>query len=83
MAKASSGATRVWFLSTRRRASILAGGHLERLAMVRFLTFPPSRQPSRRRMAGGELRLGTVSMYMVTDLPDISCNVQRNILVTW
>ena len=26
MAKASSGATRVWFLSTRRRASILAGG---------------------------------------------------------
>jgi hypothetical protein len=24
----------------------------------------PSRQPSRRRMAGGELRLGTVSMYM-------------------
>jgi len=24
----------------------------------------PSRQPSRRRMAGGELRLGTMAMYM-------------------
>ena len=44
--------------------SILAFGHFERLARVRFLTFPPTRHPSRRRMAGGEFRLGTVSMYM-------------------
>ena len=64
MSKASSRPTRGSFLSTRRRASTLAFGHLERLAKVRFLTLPPSRQPSRRRMAGGELRLGTISIYM-------------------
>ena len=33
-------------------------------ARVRLWTFLPSRRPSRRRMAGGELRLGTVSTYM-------------------
>ena len=64
MSKASSRPTNGSFLSTRRRASTFAFGHLERLARVRFLTLPPSRQPSRSRMAGGELRLGTVSMYM-------------------
>ena len=31
---------------------------------VRLRVLEPSRQPSRRRMAGGELRLRTVSMYM-------------------
>jgi hypothetical protein len=34
------------------------------LAKVGLRVLLPSRQPSRRRMAGGELRLGTVSMYM-------------------
>ena len=46
----------------------LVRGHLERLAMVRLRTRLPSRQPSRRRMAGRELRLGTVSMYMATSI---------------
>jgi hypothetical protein len=32
--------------------------------MVRFLTRPPSRMLSRRRIAGGELRFGTMSIYM-------------------
>jgi hypothetical protein len=31
---------------------------------VRLWVFLPTRQASRSRMAGGELRLGTVSMYM-------------------
>jgi hypothetical protein len=35
-------------------------------ARVRFLTLPFSRKASRRRMAGGELRLGMVAMYMPT-----------------
>ena len=39
-------------------------GQSERLARVRLRVLLPSRQPSRRRIAGGELRLGTVSMYM-------------------
>ena len=64
MSKASSRPTSGSSLSSRRRMSILPLGHLERLARVRFLTLPFSRQPSRRRMAGGEFRLGTVSMYM-------------------
>ncbi len=50
-------------LSTRRRASTLAGGQWERLAKVRFRTLRPSRQPSHRRMASGEFRFGTVSIY--------------------
>src|SRR5947208_2387750 len=33
-------------------------------ATVRLRVFWPSRQASRRRTAGGELRLGTASMYM-------------------
>src|SRR5205807_2556049 len=49
---------------TRRKVSILSGGQSERLATVRLRVFWPSRQASRRRTAGGELRLGTTSMYM-------------------
>ncbi len=37
---------------------------LERLARVRFLTVPASRQDSRSRMAGGDERLGMDSIYM-------------------
>src|SRR2546429_2822312 len=33
---------------------------------VRFFTLPFSRKDSRRRMAGGELRLGMVEMYIPT-----------------
>ena len=39
-------------------------GQAERLARVRLTTRPPRREDSRRRMAGGELRLGTASTYM-------------------
>ena len=49
---------------TARRASTLAGGQWERLAMVRLWTLPFSRKLSRRRIAGGELRLGTTATYM-------------------
>src|SRR3989442_2973340 len=52
--------------NTRRSRSTFAGGQWLRLARVRFLTFPPSRYPSRRRIAGGDPRLGTVAMYMPT-----------------
>ena len=54
-------------LSSARRPSTSVGGHLERLARVRFLTLPAARKDSRRSTAGGELRLGTLSMYMATE----------------
>jgi hypothetical protein len=41
-----------------------AGGQLLRLRIVRFLTLPPARKDSGNRMAGGELRFGTASIYM-------------------
>ena len=41
--------------------------------------FLPSRQPSRRRMAGRELRLGTVSMYMGAMIHHINHVVKENI----
>ena len=39
---------------------------LGEIGEVRLRIFLPSRQPSRTRMAGGEFRLGTTSMYMGT-----------------
>jgi hypothetical protein len=39
-------------------------GQLVRLQSVRFLTLPFSRYDYRNRMAGGESRFGTASMYM-------------------
>src|SRR5205823_2815235 len=45
-----------------------AGFQWERLARVRFFTLPFSRKDSRRRMAGGDLRLGMVEMYIPTYL---------------
>ena len=48
-------------------AAFEEGTHLERLAKVRFLTLPKSsRQDSRKRTAGGELRWGTMSTYMTS-----------------
>src|SRR6266478_371409 len=64
VASRSWGETRGSSRSKRRKVSIFSGGQSERLAKVRLRVLSPSRQPSRRRMAGGELRLGTVSMYM-------------------
>ena len=48
--------------STARICSIASSGSFVMLAMVRFRTFPPSRQDSRIRIVGGEPRFGTVSI---------------------
>ena len=64
MTKASSGRTKRWPLCARRRFSTFSGGQPVRLA--RFfsctLALAPSRWPSRSRIAGRELRFGTVSI---------------------
>src|SRR4029450_9012135 len=52
-------------------------GHLERLARVRLRTLPPSRKDSRSKIAGGELRLGTRSIYMNTKYTNILCILQE------
>src|SRR5215468_5265409 len=59
-----SAATATPPFSSVRKPSTSAVGQAERLARVRFLTRPCSRKLSRNRMAGGEPRLGTDSMYM-------------------
>src|SRR5881398_482133 len=74
----SCGETRGSSCSRRRKASIFSLGQSERLAKVRWRVFLPSRQPSRRRMAGGELRLGTTAIYMRT-LTNINPNLSREI----
>src|SRR5207237_2260752 len=74
----SCGETRGSSCSRRRNASIFSLGRAERLAKVRWRVFLPSRQPSRRRMAGGELRLGTTAIYMRT-LTNINPNLSREI----
>src|SRR5213080_5138621 len=74
----SCGETRGSSCSRRRKASIFSLGQSERLAKVRWRVFLPSRQPSRRRMAGGELRLGTTAIYMrtLTNInPDLSIEI--------
>ena len=63
-------------LQQRPKPSTSAAGHAERLARVRFLTRPFSRKLSRNRMAGGELRLGTDSIYMAPLLA--RCHVYYN-----
>src|ERR1700716_2209044 len=52
-------------------------GQSVRLARVRCLTLPSWRKDSRRRMHGGELRLGTVSIYMATQIPINTCIKQE------
>src|SRR6059058_2353853 len=74
----SCGETRGSSCSRRRKASIFSLGQSERLAKVRWRVFLPSRQPSRRRMAGGELRIGTTAIYMRT-LTNINPNLSREI----
>src|SRR5262249_62390699 len=66
MSNAEAAAVGVSPLRTCRKASICVAGQCERLAMVRLRTLPCSRKLSRRRMAGGELRLGTTATYMST-----------------
>jgi hypothetical protein len=50
--------------STRLSASTLASGQCVRLASVRLLTLPPSRQFSRKSTAGGDERFGTRVTYI-------------------
>src|ERR1700732_3339327 len=64
------------------RPSITSAGSDERLGRVRFLTLLASREDSRSRIAGGELRLGTCSMYMNTNKSKSSGKMQEND-VTW
>ena len=51
----------------RRKASMRRRGQEVMLAMVRFLTLPFSRKDSRRRTAGGEVRLGISATYMCSE----------------
>src|SRR5208282_5233460 len=65
MANGSSpGGSAVPPLRMMRSPSTCSAGQPVRLRSVRFLTLPSSRKVSRRSTAGGELRLGTVSIYM-------------------
>src|SRR3972149_9209762 len=64
MKKTSEGRTRVSPGGRGWRASILWPGQSERLARVCLWVLSPSRQERRRRMAGGDVRLRTRSMYM-------------------
>ena len=61
-----SSATATPPFSRVRNPSTRVVGQSDRLARVRFLTRPFSRKLSRNRMAGGELRLGTDSIYMAS-----------------
>src|SRR6267142_5319389 len=83
MWKASEGATRDSPLRTRRRESIWAAGQEERLARVRLTTLAPWRRLWRRRMAGGELRLGTDSIYMGKAYYTNTNKNKRKLLYTW
>ena len=53
-------------LSARSSLSTLCPGQRDRLARVRVLTLPSSRKLSRNSTAGGDPRLGTLVMYMIT-----------------
>jgi hypothetical protein len=67
-------------LERERCASILWSGQSLRLARVRFLTLPASRYGLRNKTAGGELRLGTRSMYMATQsrpTRTLTCDTSR------
>jgi Transposase len=78
-----SAATATPPFSSVRKPSTSAVGQAERLARVRFLTRPWSRKLSRNRMAGGEPRLGTDSIYMALFLALNQCVYQENMPITW
>ena len=64
MASCARAFTSVSPRKMRRTASIAAGGRCDRLASVRLRVVVPSRCDSRNKIAGGEVRLGSVSIYM-------------------
>src|SRR5678815_5745937 len=64
-------------LRARRRASMRSGAQEVRFARVRVRTLSPSRKDSRKRMAGGELRLGTAVIYMSVCISDMQQLVKK------
>src|SRR5436305_13258771 len=75
-----SAATAAPPFSSVRKPSTRGVGQSDRLAKVRFLTRPLSRKLSRNRMAGGELRLGTASIYMALRLSHENTKRKLNLL---
>ncbi|RLF58376.1 MAG: hypothetical protein DRN37_05115 [Thermoplasmata archaeon] len=67
----------------RRRASTFSFGQFVKFAMVRLRIFLPSLHPSLSRMAGRELRFGTVSIYMATYIQYINHHVKLKLHITW
>ena len=65
-AKTSSFGTNATPRNARRKASTASGGHVERWAIVVFTIFPPSRRDWRKSTAGGDFRVSTMSIYMVS-----------------
>ena len=65
--------------------SICSAGRCDRLARVRLTIFLPCRRASRSKTAGGEPRLGMVSMYMETSVQHTLGNkpVKKIIIITW
>ena len=61
------------------RPSITSADRQDRLARVRLRTLPSSRYDSRSRTAGGELRLGTDSIYMDIEYNRFSGRNQHNL----
>src|SRR5262245_20350787 len=68
-------------LRARRRASMRSGAQEVRLARVRVRTLSPSRKDSRKRMAGGELRLGTAVIYMSVCISSIGQFVKKKFAI--
>src|SRR5215471_18155695 len=68
-------------LRARRRASMRSGAQEVRLARVRVRTLSPSRKDSRKRMAGGELRLGTAVIYMSVCIPHIAQIIKKKLSI--
>src|SRR5436305_8445343 len=75
-----SAATAAPPFSSVRKPSTRGVGQSDRLAKVRFLTRPLSRKLSRNRMAGGELRLGTASIYIALRLSHENTKRKLNLL---
>src|SRR3984893_5924959 len=75
MASGSWGMT-VPPLSSALNPAIRSCGQSERLNSVRFLLLLAARELSRNRLAGGEPRLGTASIYMgsIIAMAPAACN---------
>src|SRR6516225_7895037 len=81
--RAWEGESKASPLRTRRSRSTCGAGHSERLASVRLMILLPTREDSRRRTADGELRLGTVSMYMGYIGRQNNTVIGASLAITW